>query len=73
MKKITYVTGNWAKIKSARQILEPLGFEIEQIKMDVPEIQNDSVEEVAKFSAKWASDKLKKAVLKMIVDYASNH
>ena len=64
MKKITYVTGNWAKIMSARQMLEPLGFEIEQVKMEVPEIQHDSIEEVAKFSAKWASDKLGKTVLK---------
>ena len=64
MKKITYVTGNWAKILSARQILEPLGFEIDQIKMDVPELQDDLIENVAKFSAKWASDKLKCDVLK---------
>lgn len=64
MKKITYVTGNWAKIKSARQILTPLGYEVEQVKMDVPEIQEDSIEEVAKFSAKWASEKLKQNVLK---------
>ncbi len=64
MKKVTYVTGNWAKILSARQILEPLGFEVEQIKLDVPEIQNDSIEEVARFSAKWASEKLKSAVIK---------
>ena len=64
MKKITYVTGNWAKILSARQILEPIGFEVEQIKMEVPELQNDSIEEVAKFSAKWASDELKCDVLK---------
>ena len=64
MKNITYVTGNWAKILSARQILEPLGFEVKQLKMEVPEIQNDSIEEIAKFSAKWASDKLKTTVLK---------
>ena len=64
MKKITYVTGNWAKIMSAKQALEPLGFEIEQVKMDVPEIQNDKTEEIAKFSAKWASDKLKCTVIK---------
>ena len=36
--KITYVTGNWAKILSARQILEPLGIEVDQVKMDTPEI-----------------------------------
>lgn len=64
MKKITYVTGNWAKILSAKQTLEPLGFEIDQVKMEVPELQDDSIEEVAKFSAKWASEKLKCNVLK---------
>lgn len=64
MKKITYVTGNWAKILSARQILEPLGFEIEQVKLNVPELQDDSIEEVAKYSAKWASEELKTTVLK---------
>ena len=64
MKKITYVTGNWAKILSAKQSLEPLGFEIEQVKMYVPELQDDSIEEIAKYSAKWASDKLKCSVLK---------
>ena len=49
---------------SARQILEPLGFEVKQIKMDVPELQKDKIEDVAKYSAKWASDELKCAVLK---------
>lgn len=62
--KITYVTGNWAKIKSARQVLEPLGFEIDNIKMDCPELQLDSIEEVAKNSSKWASEKLNMNVLK---------
>lgn len=62
--KIKYVTGNWAKILSARQYLEPLGFEVEQIKMEVPEIQNDSTEEIAKYSAKWASEELKCTVMK---------
>lgn len=64
MKKITYVTGNWTKIDSARQVLEPLGFEIDNVKMETIEIQADDVEEVAKYSAKWASQKLKCDVLK---------
>lgn len=64
MKKITYVTGNWAKIASAKQALEPLGYEVENIKMETPEIQADDVTEVSKYSAKWAAEKLKKAVLK---------
>lgn len=64
MKKITYVTGNKAKLLSAKQMLEPLGFEIDNVKMETTEIQADTVEEVAKYSAKEASEKLKTSVLK---------
>jgi len=64
MKKITYVTGNWAKIASAKQILEPLGIEVDNVKMETTEIQADTIEEVAIHSAKEASDKLKCDVLK---------
>lgn len=63
-KTITYVTNNWAKIESAKQALAPLGYKIENIKIDTPEIQADDVTEVAKYSAKWAAEKLKKPVLK---------
>ena len=34
MKKITYVTGNWSKIMSAKQILEPLGYTLKIEKID---------------------------------------
>lgn len=64
MKKITYVTGNWAKVASAKQFLEPIGFEVDNVKMETTEIQADTVEEVAKHSAKEASEKLKCNVLK---------
>ena len=62
--KITLVTGNWAKIAQAKQILEPMGHEVDNIKMDTVEIQADSVEQVALYSAKWASDQLKANVVK---------
>ena len=45
--KIVYVTGNWAKVASARQYLEPLGIEVEQVKMDTTEIQSDDNNEIA--------------------------
>ena len=64
MKKITYVTGNWYKIMCARSILERLGFEVDNIKMETTEIQANNVEDVAMYSAKEASDKLKCDVLK---------
>ena len=63
-KIITYVTGNWAKLASAKKIIEPLGYVIDNIKLETPEIQADDVTEVAKYSAKWACEKLGKAVLK---------
>ena len=62
--KITYITGNWAKVKSAKQILEPLGIEVDNVKMSTTEIQVDTVEEVAIHSAKGASEKLKCSTLK---------
>ena len=55
MKKITYVTNNKAKIASAKKALEPLGYEIENIKIERPEIQVDHDTEVAKYSAKGAA------------------
>lgn len=64
MKKITYVTGNWAKIACARKALEPLGFEVDNIKIETPEIQANDVTDVSKYSAKWAADKLNVPVLK---------
>ena len=64
MKNVIYVTGNKAKIESARHALEPLGFKIDNIKMETPEIQADDVVEVSKYSAQWAAQKLNKPVLK---------
>jgi XTP/dITP diphosphohydrolase len=64
LKKITYVTGNWAKLASAKQALEPLGYEVDNIKMETPEIQADDVTEVSKYSAKWAAEELGIPVLK---------
>ena len=64
MKTITYVTGNWAKVASAKKALAPLGFVIDNVKMETPEIQADDVIEVSKYSAKWAAEKLNKPVLK---------
>lgn len=64
MRKITYITGNWAKVESAKQFFEPLGIEVDNVKMATTEIQADSTEEIAMYSAKEASEKLKCNVLK---------
>ena len=63
-KKITFVTGNWAKLATAKKALEPIGYEVDNIKIETPEIQADDVTEVAMYSAKWACEELKRPVLK---------
>lgn len=62
--KLLYVTGNKAKIDSAKMYLEPLGIEVLNKKMLIPEIQANTCEEVAAFSAKYASNEMKCSVLK---------
>lgn len=62
--KLTYVTGNKYKIELAERILGPLGIEIEQKKIYCPEIQDDSIENVSKFSAKYAANELNTPVIK---------
>ena len=64
MKTITYITGNMSKIAIAQQALQPLWYHVDNIKMETPEIQADDVSIVAKYSAKWAAEKLKRSVLK---------
>ena len=65
MQKITLVTGNWAKLFNTQNKLKPYGIDVDNIKMDTIEIQADTAEEVAAYSAKYAADVLKKDVLKI--------
>ena len=62
--KITLVTGNWAKVAQAKEFLEPAGIKVDNVKMDTIEIQADTIEEVAAYSAKYASEQLKCNVVK---------
>lgn len=62
--KIIYCTGNKFKLELAEKILTPLNIEVEGKKMDLPEIQENSIEEVAKFSSQYASKKLALSTLK---------
>lgn len=65
MNKIIHlVTGNTHKVEIAKAALAPFGFGVEQINIDTPEIQSDSVAEVAKFSAKFAAEKTNLVVIK---------
>lgn len=66
MKNLIFVTGNKFKVMSAQYVLDKYntGIKVVGKKIDCPEIQADTVEEVAKYSSKYASDKLRATVLK---------
>jgi XTP/dITP diphosphohydrolase len=62
--EITYVTGNKYKIELAERILSPLGVKVLQKKIYCPEIQDNKIENVSKFSAKYAANQLNVPVIK---------
>lgn len=62
-KSLVYVTGNVLKFESALKAFAGTPYVLEQVNLETPEIQSSSVEDVAKFSAQWASQQLNKAVL----------
>lgn len=64
MKDLIYVTGNKYKLYTAKKFLEPYGINVIGKKIECLEIQADTIEEVAKFSSKYACEQLKCPVLK---------
>jgi inosine/xanthosine triphosphate pyrophosphatase family protein len=56
MTNLTFVTGNSGKLDLARTVLSDYGIQVDQQEIDVPEIQSQSVREVAGFSARHAAD-----------------
>ena len=63
MQEITYITGNKLKFVVAQKMLEPFEIRLVHQKLETPEIQSTDVGEVALYSAKWASELLKKPVI----------
>jgi XTP/dITP diphosphohydrolase len=46
MRKVQLITSNLGKLKEFRAALEPLGFEVAHLPLDVEEVQADTLEEV---------------------------
>ncbi|MGB8216750.1 MAG: XTP/dITP diphosphatase [Candidatus Methanoperedens sp.] len=57
MRKIIFVTGNPHKVREAGDILSHLGITVEQNNCGYPELQEDELEPIASFGARWAADK----------------
>jgi len=58
MKKIYFVTGNKGKVLEAKKKLSKIDIDIIQKNVGYPEIQADSLEEVAEYGIKHLKDKL---------------
>ncbi len=56
--RLAFVTSNPGKIEEARKYFEPLGVEVYQLRFPYPEIQADTLEEVAEYGVKWLSERL---------------
>lgn len=62
-KTLFYVTGNDIKFCIAKKVFQDTGINLIQKSLDTPEIQSKRVEDIAVFSAKWASKELNQAVV----------
>jgi len=58
MRKIIFVTGNPHKVSEAKAILSPAGITVEQNNCGYPELQEENLEDIVRFGAHWAADKL---------------
>ena len=54
--RLRFITGNENKVKEAGERLAELGYEVVQDNMRPPEVQADTLEEVALFSAEWVAE-----------------
>lgn len=69
--KINFVTANKMKFEIARAYFEQLSgdYELIQCEIDTPEIQDESVEEIARQSAIWAAKETGEPCIKMDVGF----
>ncbi len=51
--KVLFATGNPGKLREVKAKFAPLGFEVEQLVDEYPELQVDTLEEVVEFGLEW--------------------
>lgn len=69
MKEVTMITGNMGKWRIASDIFKKYNVKLNHIKMETPEIQSHYVEDVSRYSAEYAANKLNIPVIKSDVGY----
>jgi XTP/dITP diphosphohydrolase len=61
--KIYFATGNAHKLREAGNILGAVGYEVEHIDCDYPELQADDLETISAYGAQWCAQQLDKPVM----------
>ena len=56
--RLAFITSNPGKVEEARKYLALLGVEVYQLKVEYPEIQADSLEEVARYGVRWLVERI---------------
>jgi len=57
--RLAFITSNPGKVEEARKYFEPLGVEVYQLRFSYPEVQADTLEEVAEYGVKWLAEKIR--------------
>ncbi|WP_297487594.1 XTP/dITP diphosphatase [Thermococcus sp.] len=55
--RLAFVTSNPGKVEEARKYFKPLGVEVYQLHIEYPEIQADTLEEVAEYGLEWLAER----------------
>jgi len=63
MKVLTFITSNKGKLEEARAALGPLGYEVRQNNLGYPELQVDTLDEVALFGMEHVKSRIKGAFI----------
>ncbi|WP_457619849.1 XTP/dITP diphosphatase [Methanopyrus sp.] len=61
--KVLFATGNIGKYREAKRILARYGIEVERVDIDYPELQSDSLEEIAAYGARHCAESLGRSVI----------
>ncbi len=56
--RLAFVTSNPGKVEEVRRYLAPLGIDVYQLRVEYPEIQADSLEEVAEYGVRWLAERI---------------
>jgi len=56
--RLAFITSNPGKVEEARKYFQPLGVEVYQLKVAYPEVQADTLEEVAEYGVKWLAERI---------------